>query len=114
MAGFFMRGRMGGMTAIHVQIQPNRSPTMDAPAVVARLSSLDASARVTDGVDNGPYINIDFTPVDAMALWREIRDRLLAEPDLFRAAIVACEGQCGWDDYLLLHHYDRTLILDEM
>jgi hypothetical protein len=105
---------MAGMTAIHLQIQPDRSPAMDAPAVVARLSSLDTSARVTDGVDNGRYINIDFTPVDALALWREIRVSLSAEPALARAAIVACEGQHGWDDYLLLHHYDRTLTLDEL
>jgi hypothetical protein len=102
------------MTAIHLQIQPDRSPALDAQAVVASLSSLDASARVTNGMDNVRYINIDFTPVDAMVLWREIRGRLSAEPALARAVIVACEGRNGWDDYLLLHHYDRTLILDEL
>jgi hypothetical protein len=102
------------MTAINVQIQPERSPAMDIPAAIAGLSSLDASARVTEGVDDGPYINIDFTPADATVLWGDINSRLTAEPELARAAIVACEGRNGWDDYLLLHHYDRTLILDEM
>src|SRR4051794_5115256 len=109
-----MRGRMGGMTAVHLHIQPERSPTLDARAIVASLSSLDASARLTEGEDDGRYINIDFSPADAMALWREIRGQLAAEPELARAAIVVCEGRNGWDDYLLLHHYDRTLILDQL
>jgi hypothetical protein len=102
------------MVAIHVQLQPDRSPALDELAVVAYLSSLDASARVTSGEDNGRYVNIDFTPADAAALWRDISNRLQQEPELARAAIVACEGPCGWDDYLLLHHYDRTLILDQL
>lgn len=102
------------MPAFQLQFQPDRSPTLDVPAVVASLSSLDASARVTDGVDDVRYINIDFSPVDAISLWSAIRDRLSAEPDLSRAAIVICEGRHGWDDYLLLHHFDRSLILDEL
>jgi hypothetical protein len=102
------------MTAINVQLQPDLSSTIDIPAVVARLSSLDASARVSAGNDNGRYINIDFTPADSVALWREIRNHLHSEPALARATIVVCEGRHGWDDYLLLHHYDRTLTLDEL
>ena len=35
-------------------------------------------------------------------------------PRLARAAIATCEGKHGWDDYLLLHHYDRTLVLDTL
>jgi hypothetical protein len=27
---------------------------------------------------------------------------------------VVCQGQQGWDDYLLLHHYDRRIVLDNL
>jgi hypothetical protein len=102
------------MTAISVQIQPNRSPTMDAKTAVARLAALDERARVTGGVDTVRYISIDFAATDVAELWRGIRERLSKEPELSRAAIVVCEGQHGCDDYLLLHHYDRTLTLDTL
>ena len=28
--------------------------------------------------------------------------------------MAVCEGQHGWDDYLLLHHYDAELKRDEV
>lgn len=86
---------------------------MDQSAIVALISSLDPTARVSSGEDNGRYINIDFNPTDAALLWREISDYLQRKPELARAAIVACEGRQGCNDYLLLHHYDRTLVLDK-
>src|SRR3954470_11886142 len=102
------------MTALLVQLQPDRWPEMDVAAVVARLSSLDASARVTDAVDDGRYVNIQFAPSDAAVLWKEIRRCLIDDTKLARVATVFCQGRHGWDDYLLLHHFDRTLILDEL
>ena len=30
------------------------------------------------------------------------------------AAMVVCEGEHGWDDYLLLHHWDRRFRLDSV
>ena len=99
---------------MHVQLQPDRSPALDTSAAVATLSSLDDSASVSEGEDSGHYVNIDFTPADAKVLWQKIHGCLSSEPELARIAIVACEGRHGWDDYLLLYHYDRTLVLDEL
>jgi hypothetical protein len=33
---------------------------------------------------------------------------------LAQAAIVVCEGELGWDDYLLLHHFNSDEELDEL
>ena len=35
-------------------------------------------------------------------------------PGLAAAAIIVCEGEHGWDDYLLLHHFDPAEPLDTM
>jgi hypothetical protein len=45
---------------------------------------------------------------------RKILSHLSMEPKPARGAIVVCEGARSWDNYPLLHHYDRTLTLDEM
>jgi hypothetical protein len=95
------------MKRLHVQLQPARSPELDVPEAVARLSRLAASACVTDGEDDGRrYVNVDFKAVDLRGLWARVRAELKTIPGLAGAAIVVCEGEHGWDDYLLLHHFD--------
>lgn len=69
-----------------------------------------------EGVDEVPYVNLCFdTPALAEA-WPMIYSRLFEDPGfgayLKKASIVTCEGQRGWNDYLLLYHFDQTLILD--
>jgi hypothetical protein len=61
------------------------------------------------------YISITFSTNDTAGLWSHIRGVVKASP--FAAAIVAstivvCEGKDGWNDYLLLHHYDFAEPLD--
>jgi hypothetical protein len=72
-------------------------------------------AEVVVGEDDGRYENFVFnaaSPENAMTKVRVVLD----SPEVGRAArsscIVTCEGEQGWDDYLLLHHFDRTLISD--
>jgi hypothetical protein len=73
------------------------------------------TAEVTVGEDHGRYEDIMFvvaSPEEAMSKVRVVFD----SPEVGRAArsacIVTCQGDRGWDDHLLLHHYDRTVRLD--
>jgi hypothetical protein len=86
---------------------------LDTLAATTRLRSLAAASWIDDGEDNGPYINIAFEATDPAGLWAAIRGQLLADPELAGATIVVCEGEHGWHDYLLLHHFDPTEPLDE-
>jgi hypothetical protein len=43
-----------------------------------------------------------------------IRELLQADPALANIAIVVCQGERGWDDYLLLHHFDSSVPLDQL
>lgn len=101
------------MKRLHVQIQPARSPRLDAEAVVARLQAL-AAAVVSRGEDGSPYTNVDFRTADVRVLWAAVQDQLRADPALAASAIVCCEGERGWDDYRLLHHFDPAVPLDEV
>jgi hypothetical protein len=86
---------------------------LDADTAAARLQAL-GPAVVTRGVDKGPWINIDFRPSDLRPLWQAARELVRADPALAGCAIACCEGEHGWDDYRLLHHFDPAEPLDEV
>jgi hypothetical protein len=110
------------MPALSVQVQPNLAPALDLNAVLGLFTSAaevaDAELEVTEGEDDGLYVNYDFRAQDLARLWEILQGQVFWNqaigPALATASIVTCEGNRGWDDYLLLHHYDRTLALDTL
>jgi len=108
--------------ALNVQVQPSLAPALDLDAVLALFTSAaelaDAELEVTEGEDDGPYVNYDFRARDLSRLWEILQGQVFWDqaigPTLARSSIVTCEGNRGWDDYLLLHHYDRARALDTL
>ena len=91
-----------------------------AARIVAALAddhTIVAGYETSEGDDEGPYLNFTFLAKDPTQLWARLKTEVLAHPEIGRnfsgASIIICEGKAGWDDYLLLHHYDRTQQLDE-
>jgi hypothetical protein len=111
------------MRHMNIQVQPERSGALDmlrlknAVQSLANDRGLIAGFEVKEGDDEGPYVNFTFAAHDAARLWTRIKDDLLQHPDfggdLSHASIVICEGEHGWDDYLLLHHFDPKYPLDD-
>lgn len=102
------------MPIVSVQFQPDRV-TADEAGVRQALREALVGAEVDIGEEDGRYENLSFeaaSPEDALFKVRVVFD----SPQFGRAArascIVTCQGEHGWDDYLLLHHYDRTLVVD--
>jgi hypothetical protein len=106
------------MKAVCVQLQPARLPGLDVAGAVARLTRAGARAgaraRVAEGLDRGRYVNVEFETEDAAGVWAVVRAELRVVPGLAGAAIVCCEGEHGWDDFLLLHHFDPAEPLDRL
>jgi hypothetical protein len=102
-----------GVRSLNVQLQPARSPGLDVEAAVARLQAV-APATVGRGEDVGPYINIGFRAADLPALWAAVQEVVRADVGLSRCVIACCEGERGWDDYRLLHHFDPSQPLDHV
>jgi hypothetical protein len=69
---------------------------------------------ISEGEDCGRYVTVALQAADAIGLWAAIRERLHADAALSRAAMVVCQGERGWDDYLLLHHFDPSQVLDKL
>ena len=110
------------MKTLNVQIQPDLVTDIDAENIVELLMSLakDTSlvqeSHVTSGSDDGCYINVDFQTPDAPRLWQAIQSTLCLTPEkkspISSTIIVVCEGEDGWNDYLLLHHFDKSEAID--
>ena len=99
---------------LNIQLLPARCPGLDIAEAVARLSRLAKDVSVTEGVDQGAYVNIALRADHIVGLWIKLREQLQADAALAGAAIVVCQGGHGWDDYLLLHHFDPLQALDEL
>lgn len=54
----------------------------------------------------------DFREAFWAVLMPALRDGHSVGSTISRACIVVCEGAQGWDDYLLLHHFDPAEVLD--
>jgi hypothetical protein len=102
------------MKKLYIQIQPRRSPGLDAEEAVDRLRNLGATAVVKRGEDVVPYINVLFRAADVKVLWEALQEQLRADPALAGCSIVCSEGERSWDDYRLLHHFDPRERLDEV
>ncbi len=110
------------MRILIVQIQSDRIGAGESDRWVEALRSAadDAVLRFTGvnhGEDDGPYINVRFEAPDPIAAWAALRTTY-KRPDVGRemasSTIATCEGEQGWDDYLLLHHFDPRVQLDEL
>ena len=107
------------MRKICVQLQPHRAPELSLKEIRSVLESIGATPRlvqghrVDEGEENGPYLNFIFETPDLDELWGLIEDQIFREPLWGRlarkASIVTCEGEQGWDDRLILHHFDPAV-----
>ncbi len=112
------------MKTLTVQIQAGLATALEAEQAVAQLLALagekllasngkaiPAEDTHAEAVQGDGCINVNFRTPDITGLWRAIQARLgLGEgskPPIANALIVVCEGQYGWDDYLILHHYEE-------
>ena len=68
------------------------------------------------GDDNGRYVNLLVDSVEPQATWDRAKGPMLGPKlpgaEFRRAMIVTATGTSGWDDYLLLHHYDGDEQID--
>ncbi|HEY5994535.1 MAG TPA: hypothetical protein VIU46_08050 [Gallionellaceae bacterium] len=106
------------MRTLTVQIQEGLAPAPEAEHAVSQLLELAREKLPAPGAETisaekiagDGCINLNFRTPDITGLWHAIQDKLgLAgseKPPIANALVVVCEGEFGWDDYRLLHHFD--------
>ena len=94
------------MKKLKIQIQLERNSCVDESAIIGLLKNYDYDPDIKKGNDSGEYINISVKTGDLLTLWVKIKAYLKNNECLSQTSIITCEGSHGWDDYLLLHHFD--------
>jgi hypothetical protein len=112
------------MSALSILVRLDRAREIDTAVTKRRLTTvgrpeqLVSGINVVEGEEDGGYINVTYSSGDIPALWSRVRSELAGGrtrgPSLLGCTIVVCTGQFGWDDYLLLHHFDPSQSLDEV
>jgi hypothetical protein len=107
---------------ICIQVYPTRAPELDVASlkvaceVLARAITGVRGIGFSEGDDGGTYLNIVFAAEEPAATWRRMRPQLLESSvfatNLLASCMVVCTGLDGWNDYLLLYHYDPTVAID--
>lgn len=111
------------MRALSIQVQPARSPGIDMAGVLAEFEAIASATELVkhhsfnSGDEQGGYFNFTFGTTDARNLWQLIQSRLYNSAYLSthmrQASMAMCSSEEGWDDYLMLYHFDSTVGLDD-
>ena len=102
------------MGYLSIQIQPDLSPTVNCEEVTSFLNSEGYNPEIVEGNDSGEFINLNIKTNNIKELWVKIKKYLLEHNEVANSAIVTCEGSQGWENYLLLHHFDSNEKLNEI
>ncbi len=101
-----------------IQIHPHRARSLDLAKLratcetIARDTAIVSRFSFVEGHDRHAFVNVNFATSDRRTLWQRLQAQLYDGADgdaLKQSSMVMCEGQHGWDDYLLLHHYDPAV-----
>jgi hypothetical protein len=112
------------MRTLCVQLQRNRARGLSTLAVTQLMVRIAERLNYVRqfswdrGRDRGPYINYCFRSRSPARVWAAVKGKAFGAsrfgPLLRRSTIVTCEGSRGWDNYLLLHHFNGKVQLDQL
>jgi hypothetical protein len=105
-----------------IQIQLKRAPKLDLERVQKIIEKIAIDKKIIKkfsirlGNDKGFYINFIFKVNELRKAWSLLERYLYRDKkiglSLKRSTIATCEGNSGWNDNLILHHFDGRIHLD--
>lgn len=105
------------MKCLTIQIQPQAVGSDNEQAVINQAKALGRFPEIDRITEGGGYTNLNFFSEFLSQLWADLSS-LLTDPELgpwLKAnSIIVCEGDKGWDDHLLLSHFDPAETLDTL
>ena len=102
------------MGYLSIQIQPKLTHTINSEGVTTFLKNEGYTPEISEGNDSGKYINLNIKTNNIKELWVKVEKYLKEHNELANSTIVTCEGSQGWDNYLLLHHFDSKEKINEI
>ncbi|WP_053981087.1 hypothetical protein [Marinagarivorans algicola] len=104
------------MKCIIVQLHIDKNTRYTLKNCLQAIRAIGRYPEVEPEEDNPSIINLNFFTEDAVIFWADFQQKILNSTPcgdwLKEVAIVVCEGEYGWNDALLLAHYDDSEKLD--
>lgn len=98
------------MKCIAIQLDMSRNTAFDESDFIRLVKSIGRFPEVDRDEDHPTMVQCNFFTEDPIVLWKDLRERVLGDESLGdwvrSVAVVACEGEEGWDDLCLLYHHD--------
>lgn len=100
-----------------LQLQPRADGADEGVSTYLRDVLARVVAEFIEEADEvGQWRNFEFETNEIDAMWSALRAELATDTDRFAELqtrwIVVAEGNHGWDDYLMLAHFDPTVRVD--
>ena len=111
------------MKTLCFQVQPKRVRGIDLDAIAALMARIAMSPDTREftiqrGRGKDPWVNFVFTTRSMVRTWGRLESEAMRHrrlgPQLRKSSIVTCEGAHGWNNYRMLHHFDRHQVVDHL
>jgi hypothetical protein len=122
-APFRLKNATTSTAEFRVQVHPDRAPELDLSLLEREFSRVVAQmpSTVRAKVENEEllerHLNLVVETRNRKQLWESLLVSLYQHPviglHLAASSIALCTGANRWNDYLLLHHYDSSVQVDE-
>jgi hypothetical protein len=106
------------MRSLSIQVQPERVPELDIEETKRIIEELRGNLLVEkcsfdEGYDKRRYLNFTLGTNNAKSLWDVIQrtffEHNIVGKQLAKCSIVVCSSEEGWDNYILLYHFDPSV-----
>lgn len=102
------------MKWISIQLHTDKSHSIEKQEVVNVITETGALVEVIEEKEGESYTSLNFKVTTPKMFWSEKKVKFLNCLGFPECSIVVCEGESGWDDYLLLYHFDSSEKCDDI
>ena len=98
------------MKVLNICLDLEIDSTLNGQSLADFLSGCASEIVVNCGNRTCPeenWIHVNCTTDNIRSVMGRVYEYFEDHPEFKRASIVCCQGDLGWDDYLLLFHYDK-------
>jgi hypothetical protein len=106
------------MKCISVQLHHRRDARFHLEDLLDLVRSVGRYPEVDKDESDPETVNLNFFTEDIRLFWNDFEKGVLNDPEMGdwvkNTTIIVCEGDEGWDNYLLLWHYDQSEHIHKM
>lgn len=108
------------MKQINIQLQDSTPANENLPKLLGKLAMIGSAHATTEttwltsGEEDGRYFNLNIECSDLGQVWPLLQPLVTSGLSQGIRMIVTCQGEDGWNDYLLLYHFDESELVDTL